>query len=103
VKDKNKVELEGTVTYPEVKRTSSGKAFTKFNVKTDEKYPVYVPCVAWDQEIDLTKGDKVYVWGKFASNRWKDRDGNNRTSYYISVIKLDKLEAKRDEPEDVPF
>lgn len=59
---------------------------------------------------NLVKGDKIAVSGRFANRKWKDKDGNARSSAtvyvddveFIDVLKFNE-EADEGEPEEEPW
>jgi len=83
---------------PEVKYTSSGAAVCRFSLATNENFKnkagevqkrtEWHSIVAWGKLAEicgeyLTKSKQVYVEGSIRTGNWKDRNGNERTSYNI--------------------
>ena len=47
----------------------------------------------------LNKGSCVYVEGKVKNSKWKDKEGNNRTNFFVSADIVRFLpNGKREEP-----
>jgi single-strand DNA-binding protein len=95
--------FEGRLTAdPELRFLPSGKALTNFTVVTEDrrkneetqkwegKDSTFWRCTAFDQMAEnvvesLQKGDAVIVMGRIRQRDWQDKDGNNRTSYEVTV------------------
>ena len=81
----------------EVKKTNSGVSYTSFSVAVernykngDEKQTDFIPCSAWRGTADFigkyfNKGDMIALTGSLNSDKFTDKDGNNRTSYKVLV------------------
>lgn len=93
----NKIFLMGRLTRdPELKRTQSGTAVTSFSLAVDrdfkgqngEKETDFIDVVAWRNTAEFvskhfTKGRMAVVEGRLQTRKWKDRDGNNRTTVEV--------------------
>lgn len=110
---------------PEVKYTQSGKQVATFRIGVscgygDHKRTEWVTCQAWDKTAEiagkyLQKGSKVLVVTELKTEKWKDKDGNDRYSQKYDVRELEFFGAKQEgqgsEPppfqnstgEEVPF
>lgn len=96
----NKVILIGNLTRdPEVNYTSGENqlAIGRFSIavnrpysKTKEKEVDFLNCVAFGKTAEnigkyFVKGNKIGISGRIQTNRYQDKDGNNRTSTDIVV------------------
>jgi len=106
----NKVILVGRLGKdPEVRYTAEGTAVANFSLATDENFTdragdkqtrtEWHKIVAWKRlaEISgefLTKGKQVYVEGALRSNKWQDREGNQRTSLEVVASRVVMLGSK---------
>lgn len=94
----NVVAITGRLTAaPEQKQTNSGVAVTKFTVAVDRNFKSgdtkqtdFIPCVAWRNTAEFIakyfgKGDMIAVQGTLQSDKFTDKDGNNRTAYNVVV------------------
>lgn len=78
---------------PELRRTGSGLAVTKFTVAVERDFPNkdtgeketdFINCVAWRQTGEFvgkyfTKGSMIIVSGRLQLNKWTDDNGVKRT------------------------
>jgi single-strand DNA-binding protein len=110
----NKVILVGNVGKdPETKYAQNGNAITTFSVATsrswkdkngvqqDETEWHNLVCFGKIAEICgkyLNKGSKVYVEGSLKTNKWKDKDGNDRYTTNIIVNDMQMLDPKNSSP-----
>ena len=94
----NKVVFQGRFTAdPELKQTQSGVSYCKFTTAWSEKYKevetqCFLECSSWRQNAEFIskyfkKGDQVIVEGRLVTNKWQDKDGNNRTTIVCEVDK----------------
>lgn len=94
----NKVVFQGRFTAdPELKQTQSGVSYCKFTAAWSEKYKevetqCFLECSSWRQNAEFIskyfkKGDQVIVEGRLVTNKWQDKDGNNRTTIVCEVDK----------------
>ena len=114
-KSLNKVMLIGNLGRdPEVRYTQGGKAVANFTLATNEVWldkdgnkqeqAEWHKIVAWGKlgEICgqyLSKGKRVYIEGRIRSNKWKDKEGNDRTTIEINATDMIMLDARGDAPE----
>lgn len=86
---------------PEVKTTSSGKAYVNFSIANNQGYKDaagnyvdktnWIDCVAWDALAEkvigkhCVKGTKCTIVGMLDTSSWTDSDGNNRHSTKVKV------------------
>jgi len=98
----NKVTIIGNLgKEPEVKQTSNGGNVARFSVacseswtdkNTNEKKTAteWIPVTLFGKLADIAsqylhKGSKVYVEGKFKTQKWTDKNGQDRYSTYVEV------------------
>lgn len=100
---------------PEVKKTNSDVSYAKFTVAVERNYKQgdtkiadFIPMVAWRGTADFIgkffrKGDMIAVDGSLQSEKYTDKDGNNRTAFSVQVNNVafcgGKNEAKPKENE----
>jgi len=110
----NKVILVGRLGKdPEVKMTADQKQIVNFSLATSEKVKGQqqtewhrVVCFGKLAELAssyLGKGREIYLEGKIKTNKWQDKDGNNRYSTDILASSITFLVNKNDQPEGVNF
>lgn len=101
----NKVLLKGNLGRdPEVQYTPSGTAICRFSIATSEKWKDrdgnrqehtewhLIKCFGRLAEVageHLAKGSPVMVWGKIRTNKFQDKNGNDRS---VTEIHVDELE-----------
>ncbi len=98
----NKIIIAGRLTAaPELRTTGSGTEVCGFTVavdrrfgKKDEKQTDFISCTAWGKSgvfvnTYFHKGDGITVEGRMESSKWMDPDGNNRTSWGITVDSIE--------------
>ena len=106
--------LGGDVT---TRYTQSGIAVSNFSVATSERFKdksgkvqditTWHRVVAWGRLAEicgeyLAKGSKVYIEGKLTEKKWKDKDGNDRTSAEIVAAEMKMLDGAGKQSEDIP-
>lgn len=103
----NKVILLGNLGQdPEVRHLESGSAVAKLRLATTESYrdkdgnrqemTEWHDLELWEglakiAEKYLKKGDSIYVEGRIKTDKWTDKDGNNRQAVKIRVSNLTML------------
>lgn|ERR1035437_2466185 len=95
---------------PEMRFTPAGKPVTSFNVATNRVYNTgegerreeteWFTIVAWDKLAELcnqnlSKGQLVYVEGRFQSHSWAGQDGQKHTRSEIIANTVLFLSARR--------
>lgn len=101
---------------PEARYLPSGKAVTNLSVATSESWKdkesgdlqertEWHRIVLFDRLAEiaaeyLKKGSKVYVEGKLATRKWKDKEGVDRYSTEIVARELQMLDSRRGDSED---
>lgn len=50
----------------------------------------------------LTKGSKIFAVGELKTERWKDKEGNERTSIKIAVRNLELVGGKQEQTQTAP-
>lgn len=91
----NVVAIMGRLTAdPELKTTQQGTYCTRFNIACDrsyskgEKQTDFVTITAWRQTAEFIckyfqKGSLIAIDGSIQTNQYKDKNGNNRTSFEV--------------------
>jgi single-strand DNA-binding protein len=82
---------------PELKTGASGKEFCKFTIASDRKKDKdgnkvsdFIDCTAFGQTGAFIakyyhKGDGIQLVGRFESDKYTDKNGQNRTNWGLSV------------------
>lgn len=92
----NLMVLQGRLTRdPELRNTQSGTPVCSFTLAWSEKIKenetqLFLDCTAWRGTGELiskhfSKGKEIIVKGKLNTEKWQDKDGNNRTSIKMTV------------------
>lgn len=111
----NKVIVLGNLgNEPEQRVMPSGGAVTNISVATSEKWLdknsqqqehtewhriVFYNKLAEIAGQYLHKGSKVYIEGKLKTNKWQDKDGNDRYTTEIIANEMQMLDSKGDNPQ----
>lgn len=86
---------------PELRSTGSGVEVCGFTVAVDrragkdgEKKCDFIECTAWRKTgvfVDkyFKKGDGITVIGRMESEKYQDKDGNNRTAWKVTVDEVE--------------
>lgn len=101
----NKVFLKGNIGQdPEMHYTEAGRAICRFTLATNERWKDSngnrqehtewhrIKCFGRLAEVageHLSKGSQILAWGKIRTNKFQDREGNNRS---IVEIHMDEME-----------
>ena len=107
----NRVTLIGNVGgEPNVHTFDNDKSIVKISLATGESYEVdgeKVTNTEWHSVVFfngladiakkyLAKGVKLYVEGKLKTNKWVDKDGNDRVSTEIIASEMQILSSRKD-------
>lgn len=95
----NQMALQGRLTRdPELRQTGSGVAVCSFTVAWSEKYKetekqLFLDCTAWRGTGEMvskyfSKGKEIIVEGELTTEKWTDKDGNNRASIKMTVSRV---------------
>ena len=108
----NNVILIGRLTTePELRTTGTGKSVVNINIAVDrfaveeEKQSVdFIPIQLWGKTAEnlckyQNKGSQIAVEGSFRADNYLDKDGNNRTKYYVLVNKVEYLSKATEKKE----
>lgn len=86
----NNVNLMGRLTKdPELRRTESGNAVTRFTIAVNRKYDRdkadFINCTAFKGTAEFIrkyfkKGEMIALSGRLQIDEWTDKDGNKRTA-----------------------
>ena len=107
----NKVILVGNLgNDPEVRATTTGSRVARISVATSEAWTdkntgqkqektewhrvVFFSRLAEIVEQYLTKGSKVYVEGRLRTNKWQDKDGQDRYTTEIIADNMQMLDGR---------
>jgi single-strand DNA-binding protein len=107
----NKVILVGNLgNDPEIRRLNSGDNVANISVATSEKWKdkntgakqertewhrvVFFGRLAEIVSEYLSKGSKIYVEGSLRTNKWQDKDGNDRYTTEIVAREMQMLDSK---------
>lgn len=114
----NNISLMGRLTRdPETRVVGSkGITVTQFKVAVDrdfqkegaEKQTDFITCRAWRQTADFIdryfrKGMLVALQGSLQSSKWTDRDGQDRTNWFVNVSQAHFAEPKKDGAGGKPY
>jgi|TARA_R110000824_G_scaffold21078_6_gene78891 single-strand DNA-binding protein len=97
----NKVMLIGNIGRDaEIKQTEHGASVANFSIATNEKWKdkdgqpqervEWHKIVLWGRAVEaigqyLLKGKQVYVEGSVQTRKWKDREGNDKTTVEVKA------------------
>ena len=87
----------------ELRTTGTGKKVASFAIAVNhtKDEASFIDCVAWEQTAEFLgkyaqKGQSLYLEGVLKQNRFKDKDGNNRSKVEVIVRAAEIL--SRSEP-----
>lgn len=107
----NHIVIMGRLTRdPELRYTQSQVPVASFTVAVDRDYSGqngserqtdFIDCVAWRGTGEFVskyfqKGRMIVVSGRLQSQKWQDRDGNNRTNWVINADSCYFGDSKKD-------
>lgn len=105
----NHITIHGRLTAdPELKQTQSGVSVCNFTVAVgrsykngEDKQADFFTVICWRNLADMVgkyfkKGKEIIVSGEMQSRKWKDKDGNNRTSWELMANGVDFCGSKSD-------
>lgn len=94
---------------PELRHTNNGTSVTSFTIANDRDFvrqgedreSDFIDITAWGKTAEFAcnyfrKGMLVAVEGRLESNKWVDKAGQNRVSYFINADHLHFAERKQD-------
>ena len=109
----NKVMLIGRLGQePEMRYTPSGRPLTKLQVAVNRSWKSsdgekkteteWFNIVAWGKLAEicnqyLSKGQQVYIEGRFHTRQWQDDEGNNHSSVEVIAKEMLMLDSKSGE------
>lgn len=122
----NTVTLVGNLTRdPEASHNAAGFCILKLGIAVNDRrknqggewedVPYYFDLKILGKRAEslstkLEKGQTVAVQGKLLQDRWKDKEGNNRSRVYVLVDDIRFMSGKQSKPaepemydEDIPF
>ena len=101
----NKVIIEGRLTHdPELRQATNGKSVCRFSVAVnrDENHTDFIACTAFGQTAEFIcryffKGKPVLVDGRLNSEKWTDKNGNNRETISVLCDRVQFTESDKTE------
>ncbi|MBR6887751.1 MAG: single-stranded DNA-binding protein [Selenomonadaceae bacterium] len=116
----NRVFLSGNLTRDvEVRYTQSGKAYARAAIAVNRPFSKdvvdFINLLAWEKTAEfmgkwLAKGSRILVEGRIQTSKYKDKDGNDRTSFEVVVDQVEFAGGKKDDnnansrkPDNDPF
>ena len=108
----NNVILMGRLTAdPELRQTTSGISVARFNLAVDrnynkEKETDFIPVVVWRQTAEFVskyfrKGSMIAVRGELHQTHYKDKNGNDRSSFEVVSDMVSFCGEKKEEQNEV--
>ena len=98
--------LQGRLTKDVEMRNVGDASLCSFTVAWSEKYKdketqLFMDCQAWRGTADFinkyfAKGQEIIVEGKLHTEKWQDKDGNNRSNIRMTVDKAHFAGSKAD-------
>jgi single-strand DNA-binding protein len=95
---------------PEMKASGNGTDVCRFTVAIDrafakqgeERKTDFVDCITFGKQAAFVekyfhKGDGIAIEGRFESNKWVDKDGNNRMSWSVTVDRVEFTPSRKTE------
>jgi len=87
---------------PDQRFAASGKAVASFKIAVNEgkdKPAEFIQCVAFDRTAELIstycqKGSKVGIQARYNTNKWTDKEGNDRYTVQMMVDRIEFLGSK---------
>lgn len=91
----------------EMRSTQSGISVCNFTIAVDRrtkkdepKEADFLPCTAWRERGEFInkyfhKGDPISIVGQMRTDKYQDKDGNNRTKIYIEVDEAEFVPGKK--------
>lgn len=109
----NKVILTGNLTRDvEVRYTQSNKAYARAGIAVNRPFSQnkevdFINLLAWNKTAEFmekyfSKGSKILVEGRLATSKYKDKDGNERTSTEVIVDNIEFAGGRKDSNEFKP-
>ncbi|MDY2615385.1 MAG: single-stranded DNA-binding protein [Treponema succinifaciens] len=100
----NKIIIKGRLAKdPELKKTNSGKVLCNFSVAVGRNFDYeitdFFDCTAWNNNAEFiskyfSKGKEILIDGEMQSDKFKDKNGNNRTSWKVNVNRAEFCGSK---------
>lgn len=86
----NKIQIDGRLVADSEIRTSKKGNLTTFTICNNDfpEKAQFFPCVYFD-EIDLKKGEQVYIVGSLVNNTYTDKNG---VKHYTTNIRVNSIE-----------
>ena len=100
----NKIIIKGRLAKdPELKNTNSGKVLCNFSVAVGRNFDYeirdFFDCTAWNNNAEFiskyfSKGKEILIEGETQSDKFTDKNGNNRTSWKVNVNRAEFCGSK---------
>ena len=100
---------------PKLESSGNGVEFCRFSVAIDRSYTKkgedkktdFIDCTAFGKSAALIeryfhKGDGIAVEGRLESDKYVDKDGNNRTSWKIVVDRIEFPPSRKSDSGSAP-
>ena len=111
----NKICVIGRITKDiELKETESNIKYTRFSIAVNRNYKNedgeyeadFFNIIAWRKTAEIIndyfkKGSRIAISGKLQTNKYTDKDGNERTSVEIVADDIDFIDKKEEPKEEV--
>lgn len=104
----NKIFLSGNLTRDvEVRYTQSGKAYARASIAVNRQFSKdkdavdFINLLAWDKTAEFlgkyfAKGSRVLIEGRLQTSKYKDKNGEDRTSNEVVVDQVEFAGGKKD-------
>lgn len=102
----NKIIIKGRLTKnPELKKANSGKVLCNFRVAVGRNFDYeitdFFDCTAWNNNAEFIskyfcKGKEILIDGEMQSDKFTDKNGNNRTSWKVNVNRAEFCGSKEE-------
>lgn len=99
---------------PKLESSGNGVEYCRFSVAIErnykkdggEKQTDFIDCTSFGKQAAFIekyfhKGDGIMVEGRMESNKYVDKDGNNRTKWKIMVDRVEFPPSRKDQSEPV--
>lgn len=107
----NQIIFQGRFTKdPEVKKTQSDISYVHFTIAWSEKYKenetqCFLDCTAWRGTADMigkyfSKGKECVIEGRLRTDKYTDKDGNNRSKISCDVNRIHFTSGSRNSGSD---
>nr|DAR26621.1 MAG TPA: Single strand binding protein [Bacteriophage sp.] len=112
----NKVFLIGRLVAKPLLQSTGAVNFTRFCIAITRKYTNsegfketdFINVLVWNKQAEnicnyLDKGNQIAIEGRIQTNKYQDKDGNNRVSFEVVADNVQFLEPKKNHEEDSKY